>query len=294
MSVTLRKLMIFESTARLGRLTVAADEQAVSQSAASQALKELEQALGFQLFERNGRDLILTHAGGNILPRVRNILDLSQSLKQPDRAGVRGVLRIVASVTIGSYILPKLLGEFIRRHPGVEPQVRIINSRRVIEQLENSWAHIGMIEGPAVHNRLQIVSWMEDWLEVFCHPGHSLAQSRVLTKEQMAKQRWVLREVGSGTRAVFDHAVQKLGVQIKLALELNRQEAIKQSVKAGLGVGCLSRLAVAEELQAGELISVRTPLDLRRRFALVMHPPEHSNFLAQNFSEFAVAQLPPP
>lgn len=291
MSVTLRKLRIFEATARLGRLTSAAEELAVSQSAASQALKELEAALDFQLFERSGRDLILTHAAQNILFRVRNILDLSQGLKRHDSAGISGSLRIVASVTIGSYILPNLLSKFMDLHPGIEPDIRITNSRQVIEQLEKSWAHIGMIEGPAVHNRLKITPWMEDSLEIFCHSEHPLAERRELTVDQIQQQRWVLRETGSGTRAVFDHAIQKAGSQIKLALELNRQEAIKQSVKVGLGVGCLSQLSIKEEVQGGELITLRTPLDLRRRFALVTHLPGNSNFLATSFAEFLAEQV---
>ena len=140
------------------------------------------------------------------------------------------------------------MAEFTKGYPGVEPELQIANTRQVIESLEKGQAQIGMIEGPALHNQLQISAWQKDSWVVFCHPDHKLARTGVLTMEQIPDQRWVLREQGSGTRAVFNQALQRLGVQASVALALNRQEAIKQSVKAGLGIGCLSRLSVADEV----------------------------------------------
>ncbi|OMH30809.1 LysR family transcriptional regulator [Motiliproteus sp. MSK22-1] len=286
MAITLRQLRIFEATARLGRLTQAADEQALSQSAASQALKELESSLDYRLFNRRGRDLLMTDSGQDVLPRIREILDLVDSLKNPDRNALCGHLRVVASVTIGCYLLPNLMAEFIKCYPGVEPDLQIANTRQVIERLEKGQAHIGMIEGPALHKQLQITPWREDSLEVFCHPDHTLAGAGVLTREQIPDQRWILREQGSGTRAIFNQALQRLGVQASVALALNRQEAIKQSVKAGLGIGCLSRLSVAEEVRAGELVVLETPLELSRQLSLVTWPVDQGSTLTMTFVDF--------
>ncbi|MFT6914796.1 MAG: DNA-binding transcriptional LysR family regulator [Motiliproteus sp.] len=286
MSLSLRQLKIFEATARLGRLTAAADEQALSQSAASQALKGLEAALNYQLFNRIGRELVITDTGQDILPRVRDILATLDSLKAPYSSGVSGSLRVAASVTIASYLFPDIMALFLERYPDVDPDLHITNTRDVIGRLEKGQAHIGLIEGPASHHQLQIIPWREDRLEVFCHRSHPLAAAGVLSTEQMSQQRWILREQGSGTRAVFDRAIQQLGVDIVMALALNRQEAIKQSVKAGLGIGCLSQLAVTEELSRGELVVLRTPLELTRRLSVVVHPETHPNRLVQAFIDF--------
>lgn len=290
MSISLRQLRIFEATARLGRLTTAANEQAMSQSAASQALKELEVTLEYPLFNRCGRLLELTPAGIDILPRVRNILDLTDGLKIPRNKGVSGSLHVAASVTIASYLLPKLLADFIDLYPGVEPDLQITNTKDVITRMEKGKAYVGLIEGPAVHDQLLISPWLEDHLEIFCKPDHPLAVTRVLTTEQIRNQRWVLRELGSGTRAVFDLGIQRSKAQVMSILALNRQEAIKQAVKAGLGIGCLSHLSVAEEVKSGELVLLRTPLNLKRRFSLVTQSPEKNNRLVQTFIEFLTQQ----
>ncbi|MBS7662132.1 LysR family transcriptional regulator [Pseudomonas lalucatii] len=294
MNVNIRQLKIFEATARLGRLTLAAADQSISQSAASQALKELQGALGYPLFNRVGRELVITQAGRQVLPQISQILQLVDGLRSPDPAALSGTLRVTASVTIACYLLPRLLAEFGRRHPAVEPALAIANTSEVLAQLERGQAHVGLIEGPALHQRLQVRPWREDHLEVFCHPEHPLARRGRLDIAQIAEQRWVLREPGSGTRAIFDAAVQQLGAQLKLALELNRQEAIKQSVKAGLGIGCLSQLAIAEEVAAGELVILQTPMNLRRRLSLVTQPRELSSTLGQAFSDFLGAAEPTP
>ncbi|MEH6627961.1 MAG: LysR family transcriptional regulator [Motiliproteus sp.] len=286
MAISLRQLRIFEATARLNRLTAAADEQALSQSAASQALKELELALDYPLFNRSRRELLITDSGQQVLPRVRQILELVDGLKCPQQDSFSGPLRLVASVTISSSLLPKLLAEFITRHPDVEPELQIVNTRRVIETLEKGQAHVGLIEGPAVHSQLQIIPWKSDQLVVFCRPDHPLAHDGLLHLKQIPAQRWVLREAGSGTRAVFDQALQRLGAQAKVVLALNRQEAIKQSVKAGLGIGCLSQLSVAEEVAAGELVILGTPLDLNRQLSLVVWPEAQSSCLSTAFVDF--------
>ncbi len=283
MSVSLRQLKIFEATARLGRLTAAADEQAISQSAASQALKELELMLGFALFQRIGRELVITDAGRAALPKVAQILQSLSSLMHSDADMLSGTLRIAASVTIASYLLPFLLADFIAQHAQVIPDVRICNSEEVLEAVAKAQVNLGLIEGPALHAQLCITPWHEDELQLFCRPDHPLAATGRMEVAQIAEQRWILREEGSGTRAVFDAAVQQVDGQVKLALALNRQEAIKQSVKAGLGVGCLSALSIADQVASGELVVLESALQLRRRFSLVTQPVAVNTALTQAF-----------
>lgn len=271
-NLSLRQLRLFEAIARLGQLTRAAQEQAFSQSAASQSLRELESVLGYPLFHRIGRDLVITDAGREVLPRVEQLLHLADGLRDPSGAAVSGPLRIAASVTIASYLLPPLLADFLRQYPTVEPDVRIANTATVIRELEQGWAHLGLIEGPANHRQLQVTRWRTDRLAVFCRTDHPHAARGSLSLEQLQQERWIVREEGSGTRKVLDAAAQHLGLKIPVALELNRQEAIKQSVKAGLGIGCLSQLSVAQEVARGELCVLATPLQLERTLSLVSWP----------------------
>ncbi len=286
MSVSIKKLQLFEATARLGKLTKAADEIALSQSAASQALKELEESLGYSLFERVGRELLITENGQKALPKVRQIADILDSLQYKNLNNMSGALRIVASGTIATYLLPKLLAEFIALYPQVKPEIHIGNTQMVIDFLDKGKANIGLIEGPASHQHLQITSWQEDKLEVFCSSNHQLAKAGKINFKQLCCQPLVLREQGSGTRAIFDAAIEQVGAKINLAMELSRQSAIKESVKAGLGLGCLSQLTIAEELKNGSLVTLNSPLNLSRRFSLVTNKESHHNVLTQTFIRF--------
>ena len=290
MNLTLRQLRLFESIARLGTLTRAANEQAISQSAASQALKELEGGLGYGLFHRVGRELVLSEAAQAVLPRVQQLLALADGLGDPSGAAMGGPLRLAASVTIASYLLPWLLARFLDRHPAVEPAVRISNTAGVMRELEQGWAHLGLIEGPAQHRQLQLTPWRTDRLVVFCRPDHPLVGQGPVSLGTLAQANWVVREEGSGTRWVLDDAAAKLGLPLKVALALNRQEAIKQSVKAGLGIGCLSELSVAQEVARGELCQLATPLPLTRTFSLVSWPDERQPPLVRALLAFLQAE----
>lgn len=286
MSISIKKLQLFEATARLGKLTKAANEIALSQSAASQALKELEESLGYPLFERVGRDLLITENGQKALPKVRQIADILDNLKLTNLNNMSGTLRIVASGTIATYLLPKLLAEFIKKYPEVRPEIHIGNTQMVIDFLDKGKANIGLIEGPALHPHLQVIPWQEDKLQVFCPPSHPLANAGTINLKQLSEHSWVLREQGSGTRAIFDSAIEQVGAKINLAIELTRQSAIKESVMADLGLGCLSQLTIAEELKSSRVVALESPLNLSRRFSLVTNKECQHNLLTQSFINF--------
>ncbi len=291
MSLSIRQLKVFEATARLERLTLAADEQALSQSAASQSLKELEQSLGYALFTRVGRELQITDKGLDLLPKVRQTLALLDGIENPQETTLTGSLRIAASVTIACYLLPQLIARFIDRHPQVTPDITIGNTGSVIDKLEKGQAQIGLIEGPASPAKLNVTPWLEDNLALFCHPNNPLAKSSYITLEEFTEYRWILREPGSGTRTVFDQAVQSAGGSIKQSLAMNRQEAIKQSVKSDLGIGCLSRLSIKEDLQSGRLVELSSTLDLSRRFSIITH--ENTPLIATTFANLLLNEYPP-
>jgi DNA-binding transcriptional LysR family regulator len=290
MTISIKKLQLFEATARLGKLTTAANEISLSQSAASQALKELEGSLGYPLFERIGRELLITENGLKALPKVRQIADILDSLQLANLSPMSGVLKIVASATIATYLLPKLLANFIKIYPDVAPEIHIGNTKMVIDYLDKGHATIGLIEGPALHPHLQITQWKKDNLQVFCQPDHPLRKQGEITFEQLKQYPWVLREHGSGTRAIFDLAIEQLGAHINSAIVLTRQSAIKESVKVGLGLGCLSQLSIKEELNSGQLVALKSPLNLSRRFSLVTNKECHHNLLTNTFLDYLLNQ----
>ncbi|WP_041522712.1 LysR family transcriptional regulator [Gilvimarinus agarilyticus] len=283
MNITLRQMTLFEATARLAKLSLAAEEQAISQSAASQAIKEMENQLEYRLFQRHGRTLTLSPEGEALLPRIRQILELSRGITHRDRHAVAGHMTLAASVTIASYLAPTLIGRMQSTYPETRVKLSIENSESVLDSVAKGRALLGMIEGPATHPELTITPWQTDQLVIFCPATHPLAQKPKVTFNALLRERWIVRETGSGTRSILDAELQRLGVNIDIAQALNRQEAIKQCVLAGLGIGCLSHLSIARELASGELVALNTPLNLSRRFSWVAAPERTNHPLHQAF-----------
>ncbi|MDR5865414.1 LysR substrate-binding domain-containing protein [Halomonas koreensis] len=294
--VSFRQLQVFVSVARLGTVSAAAEALSLSQSATSQALSDLERQLGVALFERPGRRLCLNDLGRRLLPRAEELLDglagFVAAAREPE-GELSGVLGISASATVGTYLLPGLAGRFSEAHPAVDLRLRLRNTVEVIHDVLRLQADLGLIEGECREPALVGEPWCEDRLVVVAAPGHALAHGGALDDAALAAAPWILRESGSGTRAVLEQAMQARGLRPEARLELGQHEAIKQAVRAGLGLGCLSELSVAGELERGELVALDTPLSLRRTFSLVWHPDRYRSPLWQAFKVFLVEARPP-
>ncbi len=269
MNITLKQLTVFTTTAKLNGITKAAQALCMTQSAASQSLKELENILGYPLFTRYGRKLVINNHGQTLLSKSTQMLALQAQIQQPITTELQGELKVAASVTIGSYVMPKILAGFIKLHPNVVPKLAISNSEQVINNLMAGQANIGLIEAPISHQSLHLSPWRNDQLVIFCANDHFLAKQNKLTLTEMSEQIWVLREHGSGTRTVFVNAMQQQGGVINHSLDLARQEAIKQAVKANLGLGVLSLLSIQQELKLGLFKQLATPLNLNRQFSII-------------------------
>lgn len=288
MNITLKQLSVFTTTARLDGVSKAAIELCMTQSAASQSLKELESILGTPLFNRLGRRLVLNEHGEALLDKANQMLTLQATIQQGQTKSLQGILNVAASVTIGSYVMPKLLANFVQQHPSVEPKLLISNSDSVITRLMAGQAHIGLIEAPITHQQLLISPWRDDQLAVFCSQESDLAKQTNLSLKQIPEQRWILREHGSGTRSVFIAAMQQQGLMISHSMDLARQEAIKQAVKANLGVGVLSQLSISQEIELGLFKLLKTPLNLKRKFSIVQSKHYANSQLVRAFHEFLV------
>jgi len=288
MNLSLRQLKLFESISRLQSLTAAAEEQAISQSAASQSLKELERQLGYALFSKTGRSLRITEAGQLALPKVRQVLSTIESLQYPQASFIGGKLRVSASETIASYLMPKLLADFVKEYPLVEPELDIQNTEGVVQEVTIGKASIGFIEGPTSSPDVTLTQWRADYLKVFSSPEHywALVNNQIPASE-LKSLPWIVRELGSGTRAVFDQAFIQRHEAPLVKLALTRQEAIKQSVRAGLGIGCLSELSISDELKSNLLVELKSELELKRTFSIVCLKSVQLTPLVERFAAFA-------
>lgn len=259
MKITLRQLEVFSAIASHGQVTRAASAVAMTQAAASMALADLEAQLGVMLFDRVGRQLRLNESGRELLPRAREVLDRVQDIEQlAGSASPAFDLHLGASVTIGNHLIPGLIARIRAEYPQGRVHVSRYNSEQVLAHLAAFRLDLGFVEGFADNGEVRRFPWCRDHLVVFAAPGHSLA-GRPCTLADLAQADWVLREAGSGTREVFEQACLEQGVTPRVALELEQPEAIRQCVKAGLGLGCLSELELEDAFRAGSLVPLQTP-----------------------------------
>jgi DNA-binding transcriptional LysR family regulator len=270
MRLTLRELEVFTTVADAGTVTRAADQLALTQSAASQALASLESGLGVTLFDRVGRRLQLNEHGRLLLPRARALLDAAHGVEQLFD-GAAASLRLGASTTIANYLLPSWLARFRAAHPDAWVELEVANTRDIVEAVAGFAVDVGFIEGPCHHPELTVTPWRDDELVVFAGAGHPLA-GRQVTLAELAQAPWILREAGSGTREEVERLLlPELGA-LPVALEIGHSEAIKHLVAAGMGVSCLSRVVVADLLAAGTLVEIDAALPaLHRSLYRVMH-----------------------
>jgi DNA-binding transcriptional LysR family regulator len=281
--LTLRQLEVFAATARAGSTRAAAGQVARSQSAASNALAELEATLGHTLFDRVGRRLVLNENGRALLPRTISLLEQALEVETLLTAEHPAPLRMASSFTIGEYLLPGLIAAWKQQHPRAQVHLDIANTRVVLEAVASFEADVGFIEGTGSHPDLLVRRWRSDQLIAVAPPGHPFSRRRASAR-QLAASAWILRERGSGTREVSDRWLTTHVGQVEVGLELGSNEAVKRAVAAGLGIGFLSRHAVADALREGWLVEVKTPFPpMNRLLAVVVHRSRPLGSVAQAF-----------
>ncbi len=287
--ITLKQLEVFVCTAQEGSIQKAADRIHLTQSATSMAMADLERLLGRTLFDRIGRRLRLNSMGQALLPMAADILARTHEFERmaSTQGAAHGQLVIGASQTVGTYLLPALMGHYLQQKPGIQLKLQVDNTQGVIQSLEKMTCDLGFIEGYCQSNEVETVPWCEDELIVFCGPNHPLAHEPVMTLSALEHASWVLREIGSGTREVFNNAMQGRINHTHVALELSQTEAIKQVVHNGFGLGCLSRLSIDAEIERGWLIPLPLPeLDLKRQLMAVIHRRKFQDPLLKDFLDF--------
>jgi DNA-binding transcriptional LysR family regulator len=293
--ISFRQLRVFVAVAVEGSVRAASERLHLSQPASSMALAELERQLDGELFDRERGRLHLNERGRDVLPLAQELLERADELVR--RATSRsdelsGELRLGASNTIGNYLVGDLLGGFTAAHPQVAVRLTVGNTEAIVRGVLDHALDLGCVEGPIAHADVDVRPWRDDDLVICARPEHALMQRKRLRAADFAGARWILRERGSGTRALSERALAALPPG-ETVLELGQSEAIKQAVIAGLGIACLPAIAVADAVTAGRIAILHTPfLDLRRRMSWVMRRSKYRSVLLAAF--LAAAQAAPP
>lgn len=274
---TLRQLDVFLAVAHHENVTRAADELAMSQSAASGALKDLEQQFDVQLFDRVGKRLQLNELGRLLRPKAESLQEQAKEFEQELIKHKRvGRLTLGATLTIGNYLAVALMAEFLDQEPDADVSLQVANTQEIARKVLNFEIDLGLIEGELHHPDLDVIHWRDDELVVFCSPNHPWAKRESLLDEDLLSANWIVRESGSGTRQGFDRAMHGLLPKLNISLELQHTEAIKRAVRAGMGVSCLSRITLEDAIAHGSLVPLKVPgRDLQRAFYFILHKEKY-------------------
>ena len=288
MRFTLRQLEVFLATARHENLSRAAADLALSQSAASGSLAELEKQFDVRLFDRIGKRLRLNEPGRALLPEAEELLARAREIEArlTRRTGAM-TLAIGATLSVGNYLVVPLMQRFMEQHTDARLTLEVANTSTIAERVARFELDIGMIEGDVTQRELEVTPWLEDELVVFAAPEHPLARRhRPLTDKELVAARWILRESGSGTRQTFDRALHDLRGELDIRFELQHTEAIKRAVESGIGLGCLSRATLHEAFARRSLVPLSVPgRDFRRNFSFVLHRRKYRGVGIQRWLE---------
>jgi DNA-binding transcriptional LysR family regulator len=255
MRFSLRQLHIFAAVARHLSYTRAAEELHLTQPAAFAQVKQLEESVGMPLLERTGKQLHLTDAGREVLATCRETLDAIERLEMrlADMQGLkRGKLRI-AIVTTAKYLIPRLLGEFCVRYPGIEAALTVTNREKLLARIAANEDDLAVLGIPPDGLDVIATPIAENPLVIVARRDHPLAGRKRIPLKRIAAEPFLMREKGSGTRLATERFFAEHSLDLKVRMELGSNEAIKQAIAGGLGISVLSRHTLALESEQGPL-----------------------------------------
>jgi len=293
MAVTLRQLEIFIAVVETKQVTRASKKLFVTQSAVSLALGELENQLGGMLFDRHGRSLILNDRGRFLEPLARDVLSQMSNvcaLMNEKEGTIIGTLNLVASSTIGNYVMPYLISAFKKIHPEVLFNLRVHNTQRAEKLLVERKVDMGFVEGEVNNEMIKVSPWFKDELMMLACPEQVAVKDKIdVDSGDLKKYNWVTREEGSGTAQVFQKKLRNYIIDLNIVMKLGHTEAIKNAIKVGSGVGCLSNLTVCHEIAEGSLKQiVLEGVDMQRQLSIIEHKKKISTRLMREFRQFCV------
>ncbi|HEX4756400.1 MAG TPA: selenium metabolism-associated LysR family transcriptional regulator [Terracidiphilus sp.] len=296
------RLVVFRKVADHHSFRKAAEELYLTQPAVSLQIKALEEDLGVQLFDRTGTQIKLTAAGRVLLGFAEQASSLLLQAER-DIAALSGDhaghLALGASTTIAQYVLPRLLGEFRKGYPRVQCTLISGNTERIVEAVENQKIELGFIEGPARSRGVKTEPFLKDELVLIVSTAHEWAERASISSADLCAAQLMMRERGSGTRRVVEMALERQGIKrssLNITMELDSTEAIKSAVEAGLGIGFISRWAIAKDLRLDNSFKIVEIEGLRihRDFLLAYASGPEPVGLAMRFRRFLFSHAATP
>lgn len=271
--MTLRHLNVFLCVCDEGNMTVAAQKLHIAQPSVSQAIAELEKYYEVKLFERLGRKLFITIAGQKLITYARHIINLSKEAEDVMREiNHHGVIRIGASITVGTCILNDIIGEFIKDNPHVKIISTVNNTKIIEEMLLLDQLDIGLVEGKIHSPGILHLPFMADELVLVSSVSHPLATKGKVKPVELDNQEFIVREEGSGTRELFESVMANNEINWQVSGVYNSAEAIKNTVSTGRAISVMSKMAVQKEVSRNELAIVKIEdMNFQRQFVIAYH-----------------------
>jgi DNA-binding transcriptional LysR family regulator len=294
LTIDFRHLETFCRVADLKSFSKAADDLFLTQPTVSGHILSLEHSLSLRLFDRTGREVRLTKAGEVFLRYASKILssrkDLLNALSEFSQ-GITGELSLGASTIPGEYLLPKLMGIFKKEHPHFTLSLKIGDTKGVVQSVLQGDVELGMIGGKLNHHSLHYEKYEEDEIIVLAPSGHPLTKKKKADLTDLLKEPWIIREEGSGTQMAVEKALRKKGMSLKqfnVVMEMGSTSAVKEGVKAGLGLAFISKRAVEEELEQGlfSRIHIEEIDPISRQFYIVSHRGRTLSPIGMEFLRF--------
>lgn len=293
MNVSLRQLRVFEAVARLLSYTRAAEELHLTQPAVSMQVRQLEEEAGLALFERLGKRIVLTEAGRELHDYSRQInrslIEMEEVLESL-RGVNRGHLQLAVASTV-NYFAPRLLAVFQKRYPGINLSLDVTNREALVQMLDANAVDLVLMGQPPSDVAVDATPFMENPLMIIAPPDHVLAGECDVPLERVAKEIFVMREPGSGTRQAMERLFSEQGLSIRQGMQMTRNEALKQAVRSGLGLGVVSMHTIELELETGRLVTLDVEgFPDRRQWHLVTRHGKRLSPAAQAFHTFVIEE----
>jgi DNA-binding transcriptional LysR family regulator len=290
--MNLQSLRVFLKVAELAHVTQAAEALHLTQPAVTKTVQSLEHELHLALVEHQGRRIVLTDAGRVVQTYARQFSELEQQMEEA-LALLRDVevgdVHLAANTTVGTYLLPPIIGRFYKRHPRINLSMSILNSQDIIEHVLDWRLDVGFVEGDAAYlsSQLKIRFFARDHLVLVLSPHHPWRHMQTIKPQHLQKGVLIVREQGSGIRESIDKAFTPLVGPIQPLMTLTDNETIKQMVISGVGVAIVSLFSVQRELLRGDLVQLAiVDVDIHPQLSLIQRADKQLSQAARTFTQF--------
>jgi DNA-binding transcriptional LysR family regulator len=290
---TLHQLQIFEAIAQHGSFTRAAEELFLTQPTVSQQMKQLTKAIGVPLYEQIGKRIYLTDAGKAVLEVGRDISQRFNDLEMT-LANIKGLKQgnlKLAAITTAKYFVPRILGTFRQRYPGINISLQIANRQQILDRLANNLDDLYFIGQPPEDLEINLRHFLDNPLVVIAPRNHPLAQEKLISLERLIEEPLIMRESGSGTRMAVESFFAENRLKMRVEMEIGSNEAIKQAIVGGLGLSILSRHSLTLEGPQGPLVVLDVEgFPIQKHWYVIYPRSKQLSIVAQTFLDYLLTE----